>query len=261
MPSRSDSTRQPPSRNTSTRGKPQRQASSRRDFQPPTRSNTQHERPKPPTRTDTAHSHYVNMLLSQDEIPKWHTVLAAVLVWLLLAGFLVFPGTFTSLQETIDDRNDDRIDIKAGEVFVNTVQNIPLLVVGAVACGIAAIGMVALLIRHRVNFVWLINRLLIPGIVNSIAGLISTLVGVYTQQRHLWSITARVTAIIEGAYLVACTVLFIFYTVKLQSVKKRHLKHYEEGANLKGKTSEERKREIEERKEEAAALEPGGSIV
>lgn len=201
------------------------------------------------------------MLLSQDEIPQWHTVSAAVCVWLLLAGFLVFPGTFTSLQETIDDRDDDNVSTQAGEAILGTVKNIPLLVIGAVACGISAVGMFALLIRHRMNFVWLLNRLLIPGMVNSLAGLISTLVGVYTQQRGTWSITAKVTAIIEGVYLVACAGLFGFFTYKLKSLKKRHRAFYEEGGSAKGKTSEERRIQHEQLAEEKAALEPGGSIV
>lgn len=259
MPSRADSTRHPPSRHASTHEKPHRQPSARRDFQPPISKH--HDRPKPLARTDTAHSHYINMLLSQDEIPQWHTIAAAACVWLLLAGFLVFPGTFTSLQATIDDRDEETMSTKAGEAILGTVKNIPLLVIGAVACGIAAIGMLALLIRHRVNFVWLLNRLLIPGMVNSLAGLISTLVGVYTQQSGSWSVTARVTAIIEGAYLVACAVLFGFFTYKLMMVKKRHRTFYEEGGNTKRMTPEERKREKERIEEEKAALEPGGSIV
>jgi hypothetical protein len=121
--------------------------------------------------------------------------------------------------------------------------------------------MLALLIRHRVNFVWLLNRLLIPGMANSLAGLISTLVGVYTQQRGAWSITAKVTAIIEGVYLIACAALFGFFTYKLTMLKKRHRTFYEEGGNMKAKTPEERRLEQQQREEEKAALEPGGSIV
>lgn len=41
---------------------------------------------------------YVNMLLALDSIPRMHNMLAAVFTWILLAGFVLFPGTFTSLQ-------------------------------------------------------------------------------------------------------------------------------------------------------------------
>ncbi|KAK0386460.1 hypothetical protein NLU13_6296 [Sarocladium strictum] len=256
MPSRTSSNRHHPS---VVREKPRRQLSSRHDFQPAPLQH--HDRPKPLGRNDTNHSHYVNMLLSQDEIPKWHTIVAAICVWLLLAGFLVFPGTFTSLQETVDDSDNDNASTKAGEAILGTVKNIPLLVIGAVACGISAVGMLALLVRHRVNFVWLLNRLLIPGMANSLAGLISTLVGVYTQQRGSWSITAKVTAIIEGVYLVACAALFGFFTYKVTTLKKRHRTFYEDGGHWKGKTYEERKQEREQLEAERAALEPGASIV
>lgn len=257
MPSRSSSYRQPPA--------PTRHASHRRDFQPPTRTNTAKSvrskgetRPAGPQRSDTAHSHYVNMLLSQDRIPRFHTIMAAVFVWLLLAGFLVFPGTFTSLRETIEESDDDGKATEAAATVLNTVKNIPLLVIGAVACGISAIGMLWLLITHRRNFVWLLNRLLVPGMANSLAGFISTLIGVYTQQDGLWSITAKVTAIIECVYLVACAGLFGYYTFALSKVKKRHEGFYDEN---KLSTPDDGKTPQERRKEEAAALEPGGSIV
>ena len=41
---------------------------------------------------------YVNMLLALDDIPNLHNLLAAFFNWILLAGFILFPGTFTSLK-------------------------------------------------------------------------------------------------------------------------------------------------------------------
>ena len=48
-----------------------------------------------PSQMDTQ---YVNMLLALDDIPNLHNLLAAFFNWILLAGFILFPGTFTSLK-------------------------------------------------------------------------------------------------------------------------------------------------------------------
>ena len=48
-----------------------------------------------PSQMDTQ---YVNMLLALDDIPTLHNLLAKFFNWILLAGFILFPGTFTSLQ-------------------------------------------------------------------------------------------------------------------------------------------------------------------
>lgn len=43
-------------------------------------------------------SRYVNMLLALDSISSIDNMLASFFTWILLAGFVLFPGTFTSLQ-------------------------------------------------------------------------------------------------------------------------------------------------------------------
>lgn len=62
-----------------------------------------------------------------------------------------------------------------------------------------------------------------PGVLNSLAGLISTLINVYTQQDSRWSVTARVTAIVTGSCMVVTAILFAMYNFwALQRVKKSH---------------------------------------
>jgi hypothetical protein len=41
---------------------------------------------------------YVNMLLAVDDIPALDFILSKFFTWILLAGFVLFPGTFSSLQ-------------------------------------------------------------------------------------------------------------------------------------------------------------------
>lgn len=181
--------------------------------------------PQPPARTDTMHSRYVEMLLKQDKIPMMHTLLAAFFVWLLLAGFIVFPGTFTTLQESM--KKDHKFDNGATEKLLKSVKNVPLLVFGAIACGVSGMGMLVLGLRHIRNYIWVLNKLILPGLANCLAGLISTLVGVYSQQHGTWSITAKVTAIVEGACLGMAILLFVvFERVLLKKVRESHEVHY-----------------------------------
>jgi hypothetical protein len=175
------------------------------------------------------HSRYVQMLLDIDNIPLVHTVLASFFVWLLLAGFLVFPGTFTSLQKSIESKHPEEWGDEATDKIIKSVKNIPLLVIAAVACAAAVVGMAVLAFRHLDNYVWMLNKLIIPGVANCLAGLISTLVGVYSQQQGVWSVTAKVTAIVEGACLgVAAALLLLFQLVLLKRVRERHGTHYDE---------------------------------
>lgn len=103
-------------------------------------------------------SQYMKMLLQLDKIPELHNILASIFTWLLLAGYIVLPGTFTSLRNsrTLADQGG-----KAGKAVVKAVQNLPLLGVAIYCCVAGAIGMFCLGWLWRVNYVWLVNRLIL----------------------------------------------------------------------------------------------------
>lgn len=61
---------------------------------------------------------------------------------------------------------------------------------------------------------------------NSIAGLISTLINVYSQQGGRYSITAKVTVVVTGSCAVVTAVLFLLYNFCILELVKR--KHSEE---------------------------------
>lgn len=103
-------------------------------------------------------SGYVRMIVEADEIPWQDNILASTAHWILLAGYLVIPGTFTSLQKSNTIHNG-LAENEAGEWILNTIQNPPLL---ATACilfvsGLAIMGW--LFWEYRGNFIWLINRI------------------------------------------------------------------------------------------------------
>ncbi|KAL1605082.1 hypothetical protein SLS60_004625 [Paraconiothyrium brasiliense] len=137
------------------------------------------ERPGLQRRSTTAKTRYIDMLLGLDNVSKLHNLLASFFTWILLAGYIVFPATFNKL-------NDKDLDEKANNALkahaLATVRNVPLLYVAAFACGIGVLGCVWLWWKHKKNYVWVINRIFLPSLMNSIAGLISTLVNVYSAQ-------------------------------------------------------------------------------
>jgi len=175
-------------------------------------------------RKPSANTRYMDMLLDLDSVPRWHNITVAICAWLLLAGFVIFPGTFTSIQN-INPEADGYTDVERW--IVTHIRNLPLLVVAGVCCGIGALGMIGFWVRWRANYVWVCNRVFMPGAFHALAGLLSTIINVYTAQDKQWSITARISAIVEGICLVICGVLFLFYSNwMLERVKKRHRKEF-----------------------------------
>jgi hypothetical protein len=142
-------------------------------------TSTKPTRPGLQRRRTTARTRYIDMLLGLDHVSPFHNFLASLCVWILLAGYIVFPATFTKLQnEEIEDKTNNRIKAAA----LQTVRNVPLLYVASFACAIGVVGCLWLWWKHRKNYVWVINRIFLPALLNSIAGLISTIVNVYTAQ-------------------------------------------------------------------------------
>lgn len=148
-----------PSRNNDSEkidvGKDRRESSAR------TATSAAGEVPKRPTmgqvnRQNSVQTRYMTMLLHLDEIPRLHNILASFFTWILLAGFVIFPGTFTSLQS---GKFDDKAKTESAQSILRSVKHVPLLVVAATACVIGAAGMVWLWWRWRRNYVWLVNRI------------------------------------------------------------------------------------------------------
>lgn len=113
------------------------------------------------TRTSSIQTRYMEMLLSLDEIPRLHNMLASFLTWILLAGFIVFPGTFTSFQQSGVVKGDTKGAV--AEKILGTVGNVPLLWVAGACCIIGGAGMIGLWWRWSNNYVWLINRIFLYG--------------------------------------------------------------------------------------------------
>lgn len=201
----------------------------------------------------------MEMLLHLDTIPRLHNILASAFTWVLLAGFVLYPGTFKSIQSLSDDPNVK--DSEAASTVLDRVKDIPLLVVASICCGAGAAGMIWLSVRWRRNYVWLLNRLYLPGVLNSLAGLISTLVNVYASQNGTWSITALVTGIVEACCMVVCGILFVVVNyLLLARVRRQHGREVEIMQQAETDDGEEGFFEKVGRKAKKPGLEPGSVV-
>lgn len=97
---------------------------------------------------------YMEMCTQANKIPRTHNVLAALSSWLTLAGFVVLPGTFTSLKNSTTLKNS-----KGGDIVEKAVQNIQLLPLAGCMFLIGIMGLCYLWGRWRKEYVWLIGQI------------------------------------------------------------------------------------------------------
>jgi hypothetical protein len=98
------------------------------------------------------------MMVEADRVPWQYNIMASAAHWILLAGYLVVPGTFTSLQAS-DEVHSSLSGNKTGALILSTIQNPPLLALAAVFffSGIAIMGW--LYWEYQSNYIWLISHI------------------------------------------------------------------------------------------------------
>lgn len=196
----------------------------------------------------SAESPYMSMLLSLDRIPRLHNILVSFFVWLLLAGFVIIPGSFTSSARK-QEGETVQLPVSAGGTGTGanaggkklslTPANTAALVIGFVCIIAGAFGCAWLALRWRRNYVWLLNKLYLPLILNALAGLLATITSVYTQQAGEWGPQAVTTAVVEAVILVLNVVLFFVYNYWLL---KRMRSDHEEAVTGGGREKKEKKK-------------------
>jgi hypothetical protein len=92
------------------------------------------------------------MSIQSNQASGWYTISAGIFSWLILAGYLVLPNTFTSLKTS-----KALGDSKEGQMLQNTIQNVGLLRCAGVLCSIGLLGISGLWYEWRKNYVWLIT--------------------------------------------------------------------------------------------------------
>ncbi|KAH8746102.1 hypothetical protein F5883DRAFT_585915 [Diaporthe sp. PMI_573] len=91
---------------------------------------------------------YSRMVLESNEVGLRYNVAAAAACWLMLAGFFILPGTFTSIKRSsfLSASND-------GRRIQSAVQNVPLLPVAGLCYVVAIAGLGTLWRRFRANYI------------------------------------------------------------------------------------------------------------
>jgi hypothetical protein len=99
-------------------------------------------------------------------------------------------------------------------------------------CGLGAFGMLLFWWRWAHNYVWLLNSIFIPGMLNGLSGVISTFSSIYGVQNGTYGASSIATLAVTGGCTVICGFLTAIYSLwKLDRVKRRHLREMEQ---LKG---------------------------
>jgi len=77
--------------------------------------------------------------------------------------------------------------------------------------------------RWQANYIWVVNRIFMPGLLNSLAGIISTLSNVLGVHHATFTVTSKSTIIVTSVVAGICGGLTLFYTfVLIRNVKKKH---------------------------------------
>lgn len=102
---------------------------------------------------------YIQMLLDLDRIPWYHSVGATLFGWLLLAGYVVIPGTFTSLKRS-KSVEEHLSGSEPQRALLNAIRNPPLLAISSVFFTVGCSGLFWLGCTWRRNYIWLVNQLI-----------------------------------------------------------------------------------------------------
>lgn len=104
--------------------------------------------------TMSLYGDYHHMVLESQKAPVKYSILAAIFNWLLLAGFVVFPGTFASFNRL--GILDESLE---GQVIKHAVHNIPLLALAITSCLLGVSGILWLWWIWRYNYIWLVSHI------------------------------------------------------------------------------------------------------
>ncbi|KAI0051559.1 hypothetical protein FA95DRAFT_236496 [Auriscalpium vulgare] len=166
---------------------------------------------------DNEFSDYVNLMFQEGVAPPRYKFLAGLFTWTLLGGFIVLPGTYTTLQTLQENQIGGQTEQKA----IKAALHVPLFAVAWSFAMAGAVGMCWLWYKLRKSYVWLCDRLFWPGALNGLMGLLSTIVTIFSAEQGELAASGTTTIAITGSCMVICTLLGIFYTVlRAREVKK-----------------------------------------
>lgn len=97
---------------------------------------------------------YNDLIVQSYKVPEGFNLFAVFSLWILLAGFVVFPATFSSLQDSSSLSSST-----PGKVVQHAIRNVPLLVSAIVCFVLGAVGICWLWRKRQREYIWLMDRL------------------------------------------------------------------------------------------------------
>jgi hypothetical protein len=95
---------------------------------------------------------YRNMVLDAYEVPLPYNLVASFSTWILLAGYVVLPGAFKSLDWPM--LQDHILPVGNQQSQRNAI-----ISVASICCATGLLGISYLWLRFRHNYIWLIESL------------------------------------------------------------------------------------------------------
>ncbi|KAJ6171505.1 hypothetical protein N7470_000572 [Penicillium chermesinum] len=153
---------------------------------------------------------YTRILKEEAQMNWRYNVSASAANWILLAGYLVVPATFTSLNDsTAVEKTLQAND--AGRAVLRTIRNPPLLAIACLFFVVGATLLGYLFVCFRKSYSWVVNKIFLPGCMNAVAGLLTTLVSVLANHSGECSIMAIMTFVVTGTTSGIFLILSIWY--------------------------------------------------
>ncbi|KAK0614156.1 hypothetical protein B0T14DRAFT_570123 [Immersiella caudata] len=173
--------------------------------------------PPPPPPTTQTQTRYITMLVSLSQITRLHNILACFFTYLLLIGFVIIPGAFTPapVPPPKGKTPPPPKPLSASEKGITA---------SGFGCIIAAVlGVVWLEIRWRGNYVWVINKIYVPLVLNAVVGMVATIVVVVMAEGGYWSGAAQAAVGIQAMIVAVAGGLFVWYKfVLLRRLREEH---------------------------------------
>jgi hypothetical protein len=110
--------------------------------------------PALPQKPSSVDGWYDALIVQSYRVPAKFNLLAISFLWILLAGFVVFPATFPSLL-----RSSAVSSSTSGRLVQRTIQSIPLLVLAIMCFVLGMAGIAWLWCTRQREYLWLMDRL------------------------------------------------------------------------------------------------------
>lgn len=101
---------------------------------------------------------YGKLLLEFERTPLVYSILAPGFAWVLLAGYLVLPGTFASLRSS-KTLKPTATKNEIGSNLYDHIERVPLLWAAGILCCIGVIGELVICWKLKRNLVFLIRKI------------------------------------------------------------------------------------------------------